>query len=264
MTTGVLIFAYNNEQLDYLAMANWSAKNIRRHLNLPVCIVTDRPIPKNYRFEQSIYVKTESTNTRWFADLDDTVTWYNSNRSDAYELTPWQQTLVLDADYVVASDQLKTLLDAEQDFLAPRWAYDVTGLQPFDDNNFFGRAHMPMSWATVMMFRRSRHAELLFGAMQMVRNNWDHYRSLFGIIRTTFRNDYALSIAMSIVDGHTLTHPNVPWQLATVTPDHTLTQLGEDEYRVDFKSQDNKPRWITLKQDFHAMGKKHLGDIIAS
>ena len=59
MTTGVLIFAYNNEQIDYLAMANWSAKNIRRHLNLPVCVVTNTPIPNNYRFEQSVYATTE-------------------------------------------------------------------------------------------------------------------------------------------------------------------------------------------------------------
>ena len=31
MTTGALIFAYNNEQTDYVAMAAWTAKNIQRH-----------------------------------------------------------------------------------------------------------------------------------------------------------------------------------------------------------------------------------------
>jgi hypothetical protein len=41
MTQGVVIFAFNNEQIDYLAMAAWSARNIRRHLDLPTCVITD-------------------------------------------------------------------------------------------------------------------------------------------------------------------------------------------------------------------------------
>ena len=264
MTTGVLIFAYNNEHIDYLAMANWSAKNIRRHLNLPVCVVTDQLIPAEYKFEQVVYAATDSQNSRWFADINATVTWYNGNRSNAYELSPWDKTLVLDADYVVASDQLTQLLNIDQDFLCHRWAYDVTGLQPFDDNNFFGRYQMPMSWATVMLFSRNKTAELIFESMQMIRDNWDHYRNLYGILKSTYRNDFALSIAMNIVDGHTLSTPAIPWQLATVTPDHQLTQTAQDQYRVDFTTADKKARWMTLSQDFHAMGKHHLGAIIAN
>lgn len=107
MTTGVLIFAFNNEHIDYLAMANWSAKNIRRHLNLPVAVVTNQTIPKEYLFEQTIYTEPEGTYSRKFADQEESVTWYNGNRVDAYNLSPWAQTLVLDADYVVASNELK-------------------------------------------------------------------------------------------------------------------------------------------------------------
>ena len=264
MTTGVLIFAYNNEHIDYLAMANWSAKNIRRHLGLPVAIVTDIEIPPNYKFEQTIYAPADGRYTRKFSDISETVTWYNGNRVDAYTLSPWQRTLVLDADYVVASDQLKTLLAIDQDFLAPRLAYDVTDMANFDELNTYGRQKMPVAWATIMMFRRSKTAELIFNCMQMIKNNWDHYRNLYGILRPTYRNDFALSIAMSIVDGHTFTSPSIPWNLATVTHDHQLTQLDQDTYRVDFLTQDSKPRWITLNQDFHAMGKRHLGDIIAN
>ena len=41
MIQGVLIFAFNNEQTDYLSMAEWSAGNIKRHLGLPVSVVTN-------------------------------------------------------------------------------------------------------------------------------------------------------------------------------------------------------------------------------
>lgn len=264
MTTGVLIFAYNNEHIDYLALANWSAKNIRRHLDLPVAIVTDSNIPKHYRFEQVIYATTTSQHRRTFSDIGQAVTWYNGNRTDAYVLSPWDRTLVLDADYVVASDQLRTIINSDQDFLAHQTAFDVTGHLEFDGNNYFGRNRMPMSWATVMMFRRSKYAELIFSSMNMIKNNWPHYTGLYGVTRTTYRNDYALSIALNIINGHTQKYPTIPWSLASVSHEHMLTQVAEDQYRVEYLTQAGHRRYITLAQDFHAMGKGHLGAIIDS
>lgn len=249
MTTGAVIFARNNEQIDYVAMAKWSAGNIERHLGIPTHIITDDT--------------QESTNTRNFTDVG-TVTWHNLNRMDAYRLSPWDRTLVLDADYVVASNQLKSVLEADQDFLAHRWAYDVTGCNDFTGLNWFGANRMPMWWATVMMFRRSRHAELIFDSMQMIRDNWAHYRALYKNSTVTYRNDHALSIALGIVNGHTLDHPGIPWQLASLTPEHKLTQVDTDSYRVDYIDTENRPQWITLQQDFHAMGKQQLGAIVAS
>jgi hypothetical protein len=248
MTTGAVIFARNNEQIDYVAMAHWSARNIERHLGIPTHIVTD---------------DAKNTNTRHFTDVGN-VTWHNHNRMDAYRLSPWDRTLVLDADYVVASDQLKSLLDADQDFLAHRQAYDVTGCNNFKGLNTFGDNQMPMWWATVMMFRKSRQAELIFDCMQMIRDNWNHYRALYKNSKPTYRNDHALAIALGIVNGHNINHAGIPWQLASLTPEHKLIQLGQDSYRVDYTNTENKPRWIILTQDFHAMGKQQLGAIVAS
>jgi hypothetical protein len=248
MTTGALIFARNNEQIDYVSMAQWSARNIERHLGIPTHIVTDDSAP--------------ATNARHFTDVG-AVTWHNLNRMDAYGSTPWDRTLVLDADYVVASNQLQSVLEADQDFLAHRWAYDVTGCNTFEGLNSFGNNRMPMWWATVMMFRKSKPAELIFDSMKMIRDNWTHYRKLYKNTNATYRNDHALSIALSIVNGHTLDHAGIPWALASLTPEHKLTQLGPDHYRVDFANTENKPRWIELRQDFHAMGKQQLGAIVA-
>jgi hypothetical protein len=249
MTTGALIFARNNEHIDYVAMAHWSAQNIQRHLGIPTHIVTDNS-------------RTDS-GARHFADAG-TVTWHNTNRLDAYRLSPFDRTLVLDADYVVASNQLKSLLETDQDFLAHRWAYDVTGTNNFEGLNYFGNNRMPMWWATVMMFRRSHTTELIFNTMAMIRDNWSHYRNLYKNNIKTYRNDHALSIALSTVNGHTLDHAGIPWALASLTPEHKLTQLGPDQYRVDFISTENKSRWIELRQDFHAMGKQQLGEIVAN
>ena len=253
MTTGVLIFALNNEQIDYVSMAQWSAQNIKRHLGIPTRIITNQD------------VNLKGTNRRWFGDYDTNVVWHNESRVDAYELSPWEQTLVLDADYVVASGQLKLLLDSDQDFLAHRWAYDVTGVNDFHGLNYFGKYHMPMWWATVMMFRRTDHVRLIFESMLMIRDNWNHYKKLYHNRSPNYRNDHALSIALGLVNGHTTDHDSIPWQLASLTPEHRLTQLDQDHYRVDFTTANNKSRWIELRdQDFHAMGKKQLGEIVAN
>jgi hypothetical protein len=263
MTTGALIFAFNNEQIDYVAMAQWSAKNIHRHLNIPVCLVTDKEPTHPHAFDCVVIANPVGAGQRYFSDYDSNVTWHNTNRMDAYTLSPWDQTLVLDADYVVASDQLRTILNGCQDFVCYRWARDVTGLQTFEDLNYFGNHRMPMWWATVMMFRRSTASELLFDSMQMIRDNWTHYRNLYKNSVSTYRNDHALSIALNTLNGHTLCVDSIPGTLASLTPEHRLTQLNPDSYRVDFLTPDKKPRWITLTQDFHAMGKQQLGAIVA-
>jgi hypothetical protein len=183
---------------------------------------------------------------------------------DAYRLTPWRRTLVLDADYVVASDQLRSILDSDQDFLAHRWAYDVTGCNNFDGLNYFGNVRMPQWWATVMVFNKSKQAELIFDTMSMIRDNWSHYRNIYKISNATYRNDHAMSIALLVVNGHTLDHAGIPWQLASLTPEHELTQIDQDRYRVNFTNGQGQRRWIELQQDFHAMGKQQLGDIVAN
>jgi hypothetical protein len=70
---------------------------------------------------------------------------------------------------------------------------------------------------------------------------------------------------MNLVDGHTLNTPSIPWLLASVTPETKLTQVDPDTYKVEYESTNSKPKWIVLKQqDFHAMGKKALGEIVAN
>lgn len=263
MTTGALIFAYNNEAIDYVAMAKWSADNIRRHLDIPVAIVTDQASVEG--FDAVITTPTLDSNRRYFSDFDLEVTWHNQSRTDAYALTPWDRTLVLDADYIVASDQLRSLLSCDQDFLCHRWAYDVTNINDFSGLNYFGLYKMPQWWATVMLFRRGQTAELIFGMMDMIKNNWRHYRDLYHNARGAYRNDHALSIALNTVNGHVQPNCEIPWTLASLVPEHKLYQTDQDSYRIEFTQPDGRHRWIRLcDQDFHAMGKLHLGEIVAN
>lgn len=266
MKTGALIFAFNNEQTDYIQLAAWNAQNIRRHLGIPVAVVTNdihHPLICSH-FDSVISAEASAGGVRHFADYNQTITWYNLGRPDAYRLSPWDQTLLIDADYVVASDALSAVLKSNQELLAHSTAVDATKENNFSGLNFFGAFNMPMWWATVVMFCRSSHARLVFESMMMVRENWAHYRHIYQTSNSVYRNDHALSIALGVVNGHAAAAHSIPWNLVSVLPDCDLTSVDLDGYRIDYTTSKNTRRYVELRnQDFHAMGKKHLGEIVA-
>jgi len=266
MTTGAVILAFNNEATDYVGMACWSAANIKRHLGLPTAVITNQPQdPRLCAVDCVITASAESGGTRYFEDYNATVTWHNAGRPEVYELSPWQQTLLLDADYVVASDQLSTLLASNQDFLCHGTAVDAARGQELTGLNTFGNYKMPMAWATVVMFRKSQYAQTVFACMNMIRNNWQHYCDLYGITKRTYRNDFALSIALGIANGHTPRFDTVPWNLVTVLTSDLLVQKSQDHYEICYTTADKRQRrHAIVNQDFHAMGKASLEAIIAA
>jgi hypothetical protein len=267
MTTGALIFAFNNEQTDYVRMAAWSAANIRRHLKIPVAVVTDSEDRTllDTAFDCVISAAPESGGTRHFNDYGQSVTWHNAARTNAYNLTPWERTLVLDADYVVASNSLKTLFNADCDFLCHKNAWNMATGHSLDNLNSFGDYSFPMWWATVMLFRRSTTAEYIFGTMEMIKQNWQHYRDLYSIHNRTYRNDFALSIALGIMSGHTLRVDAIPWDLASTLPEHTVNELEQDYYRVDYTLANGARQYVSVAgTDMHVMGKHSLEKIVGS
>lgn len=263
LTQGVLIFAFNNEATDYIAMAAWSARNIRRHLNLPVAIVTDNPAAAaEYKFEHIIATAPDTGGSRHFADYSTTVTWHNAGRINAYELSPFDQTLVLDADYVVASDSLLDVLKIPQQFAAFSNAFEPSSMTNLDT---FGAYNMPMWWATVMMFRRGNISQYIFDSMQMIRANWQHYRDLYGIHQSNYRNDYALSIALGLVAGAEQSVHAISKPMFNIMPEHRLTCVEQDHYEVTYTNTEGRLKtmsWAGL--DFHAMCKRHLEVIVAA
>jgi len=263
LTQGVVIFAFNNEATDYIAMAAWSAKNIRRHLNLPVAVVTDNPAAAaQHEFEHIIATVADTGGTRHFADYNANATWHNAGRITAYELSPFDQTLVLDADYVIASDSLLDVLKIPQQFAAFRDGFDPSSMSNLET---FGEFKMPMWWATVMMFRRGNISQFIFDSMQMIRNNWQHYRDLYGIHQSNYRNDYALSIALGLVAGAEQSVHNIFRPMLNVMPEHGLTCVKQDHYEIEYTNTEGRLKtlsWAGL--DFHAMCKRHLEVIVAA
>ena len=58
MNNGVLCFAHNNGKVDYLKQADFLAKRVKQHLNLPTTLVTSTPqdIIENKIFDNVIKI----------------------------------------------------------------------------------------------------------------------------------------------------------------------------------------------------------------
>jgi len=261
MTKGAVLFAVGQGPIDYLALARWTAQRIARWLDLPTTLITDQDVDTD-QFDGVIRIASSKQDSqRWFDDLGARVPWHNHDRCDAFDLSPYDRTLLLDVDYVVASDRLRLVVDHDK-FWCFRRATAVGGGFQFDT---FGRHRHPMSWATVMAFGRDTQSRYIFDSMRMIRDNWQHYRDLYHIDSALFRNDFALSIALPLVNGHH--QPYVPGlgAMMNVLPDQRLTQQAPDQFEIDFYNNRRVlMRCVLEGTDFHAMCKQDLGAIVAS
>ena len=64
--------------------------------------------------------------------------------------------------------------------------------------------------------------------MNMIKSNWRHYKDLYHITGTNYRNDYALSIALGLVSGHTLKVDSIPWPMPSVLPNTELSKVDKN------------------------------------
>ena len=115
MTSGILLFAYNNSHIDYAKHAIFCAKNAKKFLKLPVSLVTDSKTYLQRQYENHIDVfdsiiddKTSSSQTKKFYNGQQykKLTWNNHSRPNAYDITPYERTLVMDTDYIVSNNSL--------------------------------------------------------------------------------------------------------------------------------------------------------------
>jgi hypothetical protein len=107
----------------------------------------------------------------------------------------------------------------------------------------------------------------------MVQKNYEHYGNIHNFIGGVFRNDYALTLALRIANGHTsLKRDVIPWNLVHVGNKNIhIYRNNDDEFNTEYTViYDNWSRnkirkeYITLKDmDFHVMNKENFMELIA-
>jgi hypothetical protein len=210
MSKGVLLFAFNNESVNYIKQANFLASRIRKYLNLPTSIVTDVSIATKYpnyvaNFDKIIFLSPENMSTKRYQDgalYKTKLNFKNAGRELSYELSPYEETLVMDTDYIIASNTLSNCFVQHKDLLLYK---DAVHLGIYSDTPEFktiSDTSVDFYWATVIFFRKTELNKIFFDLVKHIKENYWHYRSVFQFSNTTYRNDFAFSIAAHIMNGY--------------------------------------------------------------
>lgn len=213
MSKGVLVFARNNSQVDYVKQAYYLAKRVRQYLDLPTSVVTDsgdylRSAFPDWEAVFDCVIEPEYTSNYTLKRYQDgTLTnkqleFKNDTRTKAYELTPYDETLLLDSDFIICNDVFLECFKQEHDFLIYKDAYDLANFRDYSEFNFISDTSVDFYWATCVYFKKTQPVEIFFNLLQHIQENWSHYNSIFQINRSTYRNDHAFSIAIHIMNGY--------------------------------------------------------------
>lgn len=219
MTCGVLMFAHNNTEIDYFKIACANALMVKKNLKVPVTLVTDpgtltwakKTLTQEFLdscFEKIIEVTKDSgfKNPRNYSDTafaTKTLQFYNCDHYAAYDLSPYDETLFIDCDYLIMSDSLNKCWGSINDVMINHLIYS-----PIDEGKPYSKSVDNMGirlyWATVIYFRKSSLAEHLFSLVKEVQKNYGYYRDLYYFSNSMFRNDNAFSIAVHMLNGFSL------------------------------------------------------------
>jgi hypothetical protein len=267
MTRGVILFAFNSPKYNYYEMAYYTAKRIAHFLNLPVTLVSDEDsVPEIYEdgvWDKIIKVTPDKDNFR------DWGLWINKGRYQAYELSPYDETLLLDVDYVVNSDKLLKIFDFYDDFCCHNKTEYL--MQPNAPQELLSAYSYETLWATVVAFKKTNRAKQIFDTLRMVQENYDHYANIHSFIGGVYRNDYALTLALKIVNGHSDNQNDyIPWNLVHIGRNTQIAKNDGPELDTTFTVMfDNWQRGKIRKEyividdmDFHVMDKGLYTEII--
>jgi hypothetical protein len=249
---GVVFFAHNTADVDYVRIADISARLVEQHLNLPITLITDTQSNPKYNYDHVVRVEYRGNNFRNDHISKETKQWKNHGRYTAYEHSPYDNTLLIDTDYLVLDNSLLKLMELDYDYRIMEHSNSSAETMP----TRMGIVGLPYLWATVVMFRKCPRSEMFFNLIGRIQRNWAYYRNLFMVDGTSYRNDYAFAMSNTIINGYSLTTKNIiPWKMFTVV---------QEVVRMDTNLKDKiivrlKDLAITIpKHNVHIMDKDFL------
>jgi len=274
------MFAYNNEQLDYTQLAIMSAYAVKKHMpSMPVLLVTnaaslsqceqrygtdimkaawDDIILTDPEYESNVRLHHDGAHYSFNAQFT------NTNKHDIYNLSPFDETILIDTDYFCGTDNLSKLFGCQHhNVIMHRDAMNLRCEEPYTTERWLHYAGIRMWWSTVVYWRKSEEAQHFFNTWANVKQNWDYYRFLYKFPGSLYRTDYAASIAAHLLDG---------WTDGGFVGNISLPMRYQDQ-RDDIIKVQGPNTWTMLsnlpeewknivveisKEDIHMMNKKSL------
>lgn len=217
MSKGILFFASNNDNINYLKIALLNAYMCKENLgaDTKISVVTSS---KSLDWNSDIKSEIESvfdkiiiddkttgeenirrySDTQYYSVQDRFI---NGNRNSAYTLSPYDETLLLDVDFLMLDSSMNAVWGCEEDFLINDSAIGLDH-EPLRGEEFrLNQTGIKMVWATAIYFKKSERAKMVFDLVSFIKERWDYFKLVYGFGGYLYRNDFAFSIALHILNG---------------------------------------------------------------
>lgn len=277
-TVGAVIFAQNNSSIDYVKLAIFAASRIKTFLNISVSIITDSSdwMLKTYTAESKIFdqiIKIENTSTYNQKRFNDGtlsskfLEWKNLARNSVYDLTPYDKTLVIDSDYIINSSLLSNALNSDNSFQIYK---DSLSLSLWRDSTEFKRINqysIPFYWATTFVFEKTLEVKSFFDIINDIKTNWQYFRTLYSIEVPTFRNDFAFSIAIHLMNAKSsgvFAH-ELPGKMVYISDRDLLISIEDKKMKFLLEKENHLGEYTAISLnniDVHIMNKLSLSRFI--
>jgi len=274
MSRGVILYVHNSRDIDYLQMAMVAGGLAKKNLNLPVSIITDESTiewaktSKKYErcvdiFDQIILIeRPQITNKRKLFDGENAnvVPFINTSRTQAWDVTPYDQTLMIDCDYFIFSDNLNNYWDVPEDIKISSAINDIyTGRRLGYHDLYISDTGVHLYWATTIMFNKTEISKLFFDLVDFVRQNYLLFAELYRFDTAQYRNDISFSIAKHIFDGYqTNLSTSLPPVFSAIDKDTLLDVNREKLTFLVFTPSFNNIAATTQGIDIHIMNKQSI------
>ena len=215
--SGICMFAYNNEKMDYIKFAHIAAAYVKRNMkNNKTCLITDNgtyaylkdSIPSEFHdscFDHVVIQDVEhSANPRRHFDspwTEFSTQFSNSNKHDVINLTPFEKTMLIDTDYFVMNDFYDHIFETDVSIAMHKYARYMEHQPPYLNEQTLNEAGIHHWWSTVVYFDQSEESRIFFDTWEHVKDNWDYYHLLYQFPPGLFRTDFCVSIANHVMNG---------------------------------------------------------------
>ena len=189
----------------------------------------------------------------------------NRQKHDMIWLSPFDETILLDVDYVTQTNDLEYLFnDNPHPFQLYNKAHYLRYPTPPFDEEYLHVNGIPMWWSTVVYFKKNKASQMFFDLWSHIADNYDYYKFLYGFSGKLFRTDFCVSIALHILNG--MQHGDfvepIAGSLINVDQKDVIVQSSSSE-NYHFLAYDRDEPWKnilvhTKDQDLHIMNKRSL------
>jgi hypothetical protein len=241
MSKGCVIFADRTDLFDYERLAELAAARVRRHLDIPVTIISG---------------ESTADNLRTFPWDPQKYVWKNLSRTRAYELSPYDRTLLIDADFFVASDSLLPHIHGSFELGIIRDMRNPATGEPFSP--LLGQSKIPQLWATVMIFDKCKLSERVFEMADHVLCHYKYYSRLYNFAYSPLRNDYAFTIGCHLMGGYGQSDLSLRYQMNNCDFETEILEVNDTDVLIRY-NRDGRPHLQRLQgMDLHLQNKKSL------